>query len=188
MVATGLIELFVNSAAADTMENIENLPDFRKQYLSHCDINDYLDSLQAKYPHLVQVKIIGYSFENRVLKSIHISKPIENNVIESGNNKAKSATINDKPVRRPSLFISKPKNETSAKQKKVILIDAGIHAREWCTISTALYCASQLTDNFDANKDLLNAFDFVIVPIVNPDGYEFSRTSVRLHRFREISC
>lgn len=45
----------------------------------------------------------------------------------------------------------------------------------------ALYCAFQLTENFEENKDLLNTFEFVIVPLVNADGYEYSRRYVRLN-------
>lgn len=187
MIVTDSIELFPNSAVTDMIKDIENVPDFRKQYLSHWDINAYLDSLQAKYPHLVQVKIIGYTFEKRVLKSIHISFKAESDLNETKSEikkvKSSSSLNSTKSVRPISSFSSliKPKNESTLNRTKhVILIDAGMHAREWCTISSALYCASQLTENFDAHKDLLNAFDFVIVPIVNADGYEYSRTFVRL--------
>lgn len=62
--------------------------------------------------------------------------------------------------------------------KAIVLIDGGIHAREWCSISTALYCINQLTEHSRQNKILLKNFDFVVVPVVNADGYEYSRTMV----------
>lgn len=174
MVATVLHELF-ESAATVSMSDIENIPDFRQQYLSHSDINDYLDSLQAKYPHLVRVENIGQSFEKRELKSILISTTVKLKI-----RKTKTASIcrNSKSMRNSSAAISKRIREVTTHRKQVILIDAGMHAREWCTISTALHCISQLIDNFDHNKHLLDAFDFVIVPIVNADGYEYSREFV----------
>lgn len=172
------------------MKIIEPVPDYRHHYLSHCDINNYLDSLEEKYPHLVQVKIVGHSFEKRILKSIFISKSSPNEIISKPmvvKRRAKSSIIrcsskHTKPLSAVHLD-SKQKIKAIPKRKPIIFIDGGMHAREWCTISTALHCASQLTDNLDTNQDLLDAFDFIIVPIVNPDGYEFSRTFVRINNF-----
>lgn len=182
MVATDLQELFTTSLHSTvSMKSAETVPDFRKHYLSHSDINAYLDKLQAKYPHLVKINKIGYSFEKRALKSICISAPVaKDNVSEPMIKKSKSTLccINSKS-RSKSIIIPKQKNGSTLNQKQIVLIDGGMHAREWCTISTALHCASQLTENFDANEDLLNTFDFVIVPIVNADGYEYSRRFVR---------
>lgn len=181
MVVMDLNEEFLTSTATHPMISSETVPDFRQQYLSHCDINKYLDSLQTKYPKLVRVKTIGYSFEKRTLKSILISDSLEeasepNSVIQTV--KSPPNSYNLKCMGRFSASFRE--EQKSSKQKRVILIDGGMHAREWCTISTALHCASQLTDNFEANKDLLDAFDFVIVPIVNVDGYEYSRHHVRI--------
>lgn len=168
------------------MEHCETVLDFRQHYLSHRDINDYLDSLQAKFPKLVRVKTIGYSFEKRTLKSIHISMSSSSSSSSSkvselnSVKKSKSASncIRTKCVKHSSATICPQKIDSN--RRKTILIDGGMHGREWCTISTALYCASQLTEHFDANKDLLDVFDFVIVPIVNADGYEYSRHYVCL--------
>lgn len=169
------------------MKDILCVPDFRSKYLSHADVNKYLDALQAKYPHLVEVKVIGKSFEQRVLKSLRIS-------MSATNNRRKSTSpllhTNSKAVKRFSAVIP-AKADSKVTPKPVIFIDGGMHAREWCTIPAALHCASQLTDNYEANKALLHAFDFVIVPIVNADGYEYSRTNVRIallnHKYSRIS-
>lgn len=186
MVATDLKELFKNGSisATDSPKSAETVPDFRHHYLSHLDINAYLDRLQEKYPHLVTIRTIGYTFEKRALKSIHISTSSMATADERQPKTMKKTTpalncIRSKSMKKFSVIISKPKKEPTLNRKQIVLIDGGMHAREWCTISTALYCANQLTDNFDANKDLLNAFDFVIVPIVNADGYEYSRHYVR---------
>lgn len=193
MVATDLKELFKNGSISttDSTKSAEIVPDFRHQYLSHCDINAYLDRLQEKYPHLVKIKTIGYTFEKRALKSIHISTSnmAKVNDLEPKTMKNTKSTLNrirSKSMKNFSVIISRQKKESALNRKQIVLIDGGMHAREWCTISTALYCANQLTDNFDANKDLLNAFDFVIVPIVNADGYEYSRHYVRFFRITKF--
>ncbi|XP_067613427.1 carboxypeptidase B1-like [Eurosta solidaginis] len=66
--------------------------------------------------------------------------------------------------------------------KKVILLDAGIHAREWIAPAEALYVIHQLVENFAANAHLLENYDWVILPVVNPDGYEYTHTNTRMWR------
>lgn len=154
--------------------------DFRKKYLRHCDINQYLESLQTKYSKLVTVTTIGHSYENRPIKSIRISKNFANNS-ESLRTARSAGALLSNDRRRPVLSQRLPacrSQTTTASKKAIVLIDAGIHAREWCSISTALFCISQLTENSTQNKILLKNFDFVIVPVVNVDGYEYSRTMV----------
>ncbi|XP_053686633.1 carboxypeptidase B-like [Sabethes cyaneus] len=55
-----------------------------------------------------------------------------------------------------------------------ILIDAGIHAREWITVIVALYVVYQLVERDAINVRLLRNFDWIILPVLNPDGYEYS--------------
>lgn len=74
------------------------------------------------------------------------------------------------------------KNETQEVNRNMIFIEGGTHAREWITISVALYCISQLTEKHFRNMDILSSASFFIVPLVNPDGYEFSRTKVILEQ------
>ncbi|XP_017039563.1 carboxypeptidase B-like [Drosophila ficusphila] len=59
--------------------------------------------------------------------------------------------------------------------KRVILLDAALHAREWMTPAAALYVIHQLVVEFQQNSDLLADLDWHIVPLANPDGYEYSR-------------
>jgi len=66
--------------------------------------------------------------------------------------------------------------------KKVILVDAGIHAREWIAPAGALYLINQLVENYTANAALLSKYDWVVVPILNPDGYEYTFTNARMWR------
>ncbi|XP_043285790.1 carboxypeptidase B-like [Venturia canescens] len=59
--------------------------------------------------------------------------------------------------------------------KPMILIDAGMHAREWITPVTAMNIINQLVKN-DDNRGLYEKVDWFIIPVLNPDGYEFSRS------------
>ncbi|XP_017009396.2 carboxypeptidase B1 [Drosophila takahashii] len=66
--------------------------------------------------------------------------------------------------------------------KPVILIDGTVHAREWISPSMALYIIQQLLDNYAENQELLEDYDWVIMPVVNADGYEYTHTDSRYWR------
>ncbi|XP_074646087.1 carboxypeptidase B-like [Tubulanus polymorphus] len=64
----------------------------------------------------------------------------------------------------------------SAKPKPIIFIDAGIHSREWLAPATALYLIHKLTEGYWTGKSryLLEMYDWYILPVENPDGYEMT--------------
>uniref|UniRef100_A0A7E4VDK1 Peptidase_M14 domain-containing protein n=1 Tax=Panagrellus redivivus TaxID=6233 RepID=A0A7E4VDK1_PANRE len=66
-------------------------------------------------------------------------------------------------------------------EKNALFIDAGIHAREWIAPAAALYLINQLVTN-STYTSLLQAIDIIVVPELNPDGYEYSRNSDRMWR------
>jgi len=61
-------------------------------------------------------------------------------------------------------------------------IEAGIHAREWIASATATFMINELVNNYEKNKDIVDNLNIHIIPMANPDGYEYSRTSDRLWR------
>ncbi|XP_076621557.1 carboxypeptidase B isoform X1 [Colletes latitarsis] len=61
---------------------------------------------------------------------------------------------------------------TGGKTKPAVFIDAGIHAREWIAPVTSLYIVEQLVAS--QNRHLLRNVDWYILPVLNPDGYEFT--------------
>ena len=68
----------------------------------------------------------------------------------------------------------------SSVQKTGIWIDGGIHAREWISPAVVLYFISQLVTEYDRDayiRSLVDNMDWYIVPLLNPDGYEYSRSS-----------
>ncbi|CAG5096153.1 Similar to Carboxypeptidase B (Astacus astacus) [Cotesia congregata] len=58
-----------------------------------------------------------------------------------------------------------------------IWIDGGIHAREWISPASVTYIINYLVEN----SDELQA-DYYILPVVNPDGYEYTFRGDRLWR------
>jgi len=56
-----------------------------------------------------------------------------------------------------------------------------MHAREWVACASLIYFINQLTNNSEY-RSLLEAMDFYVMPIVNPDGYEFTWEEDRMWR------
>ncbi|MEA2051679.1 MAG: M14 family zinc carboxypeptidase [Euryarchaeota archaeon] len=60
-----------------------------------------------------------------------------------------------------------------------ILFMGGIHAREWISVEVPFYLAKYLLDLYGTDqkvKQLVDSREIWIVPLVNPDGLEYSRT------------
>ncbi|CAG9789408.1 unnamed protein product [Diatraea saccharalis] len=66
-------------------------------------------------------------------------------------------------------------------RKPVIVIDAAVHAREWVTPPVALYIIHQLVVDI-VDRQLTDEIDWVIIPVVNADGYEYSIDTDRMWR------
>ncbi|VDM79977.1 unnamed protein product, partial [Strongylus vulgaris] len=67
----------------------------------------------------------------------------------------------------------------NAYNKKVVVIDAGIHAREWAAVHTAMYFINLIVNGRDSDPKIRNYLDNLIIyifPVLNPDGYEYTRT------------
>ncbi|KAF5269909.1 hypothetical protein FQR65_LT05708 [Abscondita terminalis] len=66
-------------------------------------------------------------------------------------------------------------------KRPLIFLDAGMHAREWLAPSQALYIIQQLVENHH-NRRLIENIDWIVIPVVNPDGYEYTHTTDRQWR------
>lgn len=63
--------------------------------------------------------------------------------------------------------------------KPGVVITGCHHAREWMTVEVPLHTATTLLENYDSDpacKDRVDQTVTWFVPMVNPDGYEYSRT------------
>lgn len=66
--------------------------------------------------------------------------------------------------------------------KPAIWVDGGIHAREWVSPAAVLYAIRELVENEDPANSVLNNYDIYILPVANPDGYEYSHEVDRMWR------
>uniref|UniRef100_T1KB80 Peptidase M14 domain-containing protein n=1 Tax=Tetranychus urticae TaxID=32264 RepID=T1KB80_TETUR len=69
------------------------------------------------------------------------------------------------------------------KRKPIIYIQGGSHAREWISPATLIYLITTLTKSKDRSiTKLTHFFEYWFLPVVNPDGYEYTHTHNRLWR------
>ena len=69
--------------------------------------------------------------------------------------------------------------------KKQVVFHGLIHAREWIAGMTTMFVADNLLDGYASDPRVQNVMDnveFLVVPVLNPDGYEYSRTTNRFWR------
>ena len=83
------------------------------------------------------------------------------------------------------MWVYRIKNPNSVLPTSAILIQAGIHAREWISPPIAMHIMDRLLhDALEGAEgwNLISRYEVNIVPSVNPDGYEYSWTNDRLWR------
>jgi len=66
--------------------------------------------------------------------------------------------------------------------KTAMWIDGGIHSREWISPATVTWMLKELVENDAAHPDLTEKMDWYILPVVNPDGYAYTRNGDRMWR------
>jgi len=120
-------------------------------YHSYSSLKTDLQNLVDIYPNITMVYDIGDSWE-------------------------KTVGIADRDI----LAIKISDNVTIEEDDEPdILFMGGLHAREWISVEVPFYLAKSLLDLYGTDqkvKQLVDSREIWIVPLVNPDGLEYSRT------------
>ncbi|XP_077990830.1 carboxypeptidase B-like [Glandiceps talaboti] len=122
-------------------------------YHTYEELMDWIDLVVATYPDLAEAFSIGLSHEGRDLKALKIGADLGGHDSE----------------------------------KHSVWFNGAIHAREWISPATVIWMTNALLANYSDGSDpdvtfLMEFYDFFILPVMNPDGYEYSWTDDRMWR------
>ena len=129
---------------------------YYQHYLSYHEQQQWYDLLvnSSSTKNFIRLHHIGQTYENRSLTVVQIHSD------------------SSRRIRR-------------RRARYAVFIDGGMHAREWLSIGVANYLLVQfltLKESHPKLREILRHFDIYVLPIMNPDGYEYSRTTDRLWR------
>ncbi|KAK1760745.1 hypothetical protein QBC47DRAFT_368099 [Echria macrotheca] len=82
-------------------------------------------------------------------------------------------------------FRAGERNADDKGPRKTILVTGGLHGREWISTSTVSYLLWSMVTAFGTDQivtKLLQRFDIIFIPVLNPDGYEYTWQADRLWR------
>uniref|UniRef100_A0A182MNE1 Peptidase M14 domain-containing protein n=1 Tax=Anopheles culicifacies TaxID=139723 RepID=A0A182MNE1_9DIPT len=146
------------------MELLHGHPLTWYRYHRYGDIVKFVHYLQRRYPQHVQLLHIGRSYEGRPVTVVRVS----------------FAPQRPKRSRKP------------AKKRPAVFVEAGAHGQQWIGPAVATWLLNRLLETPDMSQgnstpstesvDLktVQSYDWYILPVLNPDGYEYSHRHDRL--------
>ncbi|TDZ29536.1 putative metallocarboxypeptidase ecm14 [Colletotrichum spinosum] len=125
---------------------------FFQDYQPLSVIVPWMRLMEAMFPSTTQLVSIGKSYEGRDIHGLKVGV---------------------KDAKKPD------------EKRKTVIVTGGMHAREWISATTTNYVAWSFITTFGKEpmiSKLLEHFDFIFIPVVNPDGFEYTWKVDRLWR------
>lgn len=132
-----------------------------QRYHRYADIVRFLEHTERTHPDTVELLHVGRSFEGRPLTVVRIAAP---------------PPPPPSQHRQHSGRMSR-RHRSPAAKRAAVFIEAGAHGREWIAPAAATWIVRQLVAAIGANDTLgesLRLVDWYVLPVLNPDGYEYA--------------
>ncbi|KAF8799186.1 peptidase M14 [Phlegmacium glaucopus] len=153
------------------LHSLENTT-FHDSYHPLSQIESFMQELADAHPNTARLISIGRSAQGRDIFGLTISA------------RDKSEKDHGKKNKRKKRITRKHR------EKLGFVIQGAQHAREWIAMTTSLYLTHALVANTSEKHSvarLLRHFDFHIIPVPNPDGYDYTWQTDRLwYKNRQI--
>uniref|UniRef100_A0A182N1B4 Peptidase M14 domain-containing protein n=1 Tax=Anopheles dirus TaxID=7168 RepID=A0A182N1B4_9DIPT len=120
------------------------------RYHRYADIVKYVHHLQRRHPQRVQLLHIGRSYEGRPVTVVRVTH-------------ANQTARGKRSKRRPAVFV-----------------EAGAHGHQWVGPAVATWLLSRLVAEEASADSVLQTHDWYVLPVLNPDGYEYSHRHDRM--------
>uniref|UniRef100_T1K979 Peptidase M14 domain-containing protein n=1 Tax=Tetranychus urticae TaxID=32264 RepID=T1K979_TETUR len=169
-------------------------PSLFKRYYRYTEylsiIKSWADEFQSMY--LIS---IGKSFEGRVIPAVVINRESQMDIASVDGDQDGDGDYDDDDVdgtddskishqdgitgshdRNRNRNNRQPNRRPPNNECKTVVIECGLHAREWASPASCLYLIHFLATT---NSPIFKRYQFHIIPIANPDGYAYTWSRVR---------
>ena len=122
------------------------MPESLSSYQSYDQLSAQMDDLAKKYPDKALKVSLGKTHEGRDIWALKVSKNVTSD---------------------------------STKERPAVVVTGVHHAREWATSKVPLTIATETLEGYNSDpaaKKRVDEGEMWFVPLVNPDGYEYSRS------------
>ncbi|KAG0304030.1 Carboxypeptidase A4 [Dissophora globulifera] len=198
-----LQDLIPNQAPATARLHTQNNFNFTDDsfWLDYHDLatlNNFTETMVQQYPELAKRVSIGHTHEGREVFGLSIhgykSKDDKSGLASDLDRDEEDGTwlggVIDEVQSLWSWLSGNPRRSIGKPSKpkkhpKAIVIHAGQHAREWIGPAVVTYIAKELILGYHHHKKitrLVDQFEFIIVPVLNADGYVFTWEQNRMWR------
>ncbi|GIY64058.1 carboxypeptidase A4 [Caerostris extrusa] len=147
--------------------------------VAYHDLQTVIDSERVMNAPSSQAPGFNFGIYNEYHKLLNLIE----NLAKNYSNIAKLETAGKSYENRPIYALKISSGDGS--KKPAIMMECGIHAREWTSVAAGAYLVNKLITQYgkdDQVTRLVDKYEFNVIVESNPDGYVYTWTTDRLWR------